>query len=147
MHDEWMRMALQEAALAAAEGEVPVGAVAILQGTPLARDHNRSIQLSDPTAHAEVLALREAARILDNYRLGEVEIYTTLEPCAMCAGALIWARVKRLVFGAADEKGGAVVSKAALLEPGLFNHSVEVVSGVLAEESRVLLREFFEARR
>ncbi len=144
---QWMRAALEEAALAAREHEVPVGAVAVLEGELLARDHNRSIQLSDPTAHAEMLVLREAGRVLDNYRLGGVELYVTIEPCAMCAGALIWARVARLVYGAADEKAGAVHSRATLLEAGRFNHRVEVVAGVAEPECRELMRDFFRSRR
>lgn len=143
----WMGLALEEAAQAAAADEVPVGAVAVLDDECVARDHNRSLQLRDPTAHAEILVLREAGRVLDNYRLGGLALYVTLEPCAMCAGALIWGRVQRLIFGAADEKAGAVRSRLRVLEPGLFNHHVEVTAGVREEESRHLMREFFEARR
>jgi tRNA(adenine34) deaminase len=142
-----MRMALKEARLAAAENEVPVGAVAVLDGKLLARDHNRSLQLSDPTAHAEILVLRAAGKALGNYRLNGVDLFVTVEPCPMCAGSLIWARISRLVFGTADEKGGGVVSKLDLLNPGRFNHSVEVVSGVCAEEARGILQHFFAARR
>jgi tRNA(adenine34) deaminase len=142
-----MEMAIEEARTAAAEGEVPVGAVAVLSGTVIARDHNRSIQLRDPTAHAEILALRRAAEVLSNYRLPGLEMYTTVEPCAMCAGALVWARADRLVFGARDAKAGGVVSRAALLTPGLFNHTVEVVEGVLEEPCRQMLQEFFALRR
>ncbi len=143
----WMDLALQEAGRAEVEGEVPVGAVAVLRGELIARDHNRSIQLRDPTAHAEILVLRQAGGVLDNYRLADLEFYATIEPCAMCAGALIWARVRRLVYGAADEKAGAVVSRIALLEPGLFNHQVEVVSGVRQEDCRRIMQEFFRQRR
>jgi tRNA(adenine34) deaminase len=145
--EEWMAIALEEARLARTEGEVPIGAVAVLQGQLLARDHNRSIQLCDPSAHAEILVVRTAGSRLSNYRLGGVELYVTLEPCAMCAGALIWGRVARLVYGATDEKAGAVVSRTRLLNPGLFNHTVEVTAGVRAEECRRILRDFFEARR
>lgn len=144
---QWMEIALEEAAIAASEGEVPIGAVAVLDGEIVARDHNRSIQLKDPTAHAEILVLREAGRLLENYRLNGLELYVTVEPCAMCAGALIWARVGRVVFGTRDEKSGAVFSKSELLEDGLFNHNVEVVEGVLADESREVLRDFFAVRR
>jgi tRNA(adenine34) deaminase len=145
--ERWMDLALEEAETAAREGEVPVGAVAVWEGNLVARDHNRSIQLIDPMAHAEVLVLRQAARVLTNYRLNGLQLFVTLEPCAMCAGALVWARVGRLVFAARDEKAGAVVSKTRLLEPGLFNHSVSYAEGVGAERSRALLQAFFAARR
>lgn len=142
-----MTMALEEARLAAEEGEVPIGAVAVLQDELLARDHNRSIQRDDPTAHAELLVLRRAGGRLANYRLTGVDIYVTVEPCAMCAGALVWARVSRLIFGARDEKAGAVFSRVTLLQPRLFNHQVEIIEGVLADPSRQLLRDFFAVRR
>lgn len=138
---------MQEARRAAEEGEIPIGAVAVLGDEILASDHNRSIQLNDPTAHAELRVLRATGQKLSNYRLGDVEIYVTIEPCAMCAGALIWARVKRLVYGARDAKFGAVFSKAGLLTPQLFNHDVEVVEGILADECRQLIQEFFRGRR
>ena len=142
-----MKLALEEAHKAAQEQEVPVGAVAVLDGEPVAQEHNRSIQLHDPTGHAEILVLREAGQKLSNYRLKNLEIYVTLEPCAMCAGALLWARIQRLVFGARDEKAGAVFSKASLLSEGRFNHTVQVVEGILAQPSRELLQEFFARRR
>ncbi len=142
-----MTLALEEAHKAAQEQEVPVGAVAVLEGELVAREHNRSIQLHDPTGHAEILVLREAGQKLSNYRLKNLEIYVTLEPCAMCAGALLWARIQQLVFGARDEKAGAVFSKASLLSEGRFNHTVQVVEGILAQPSRELLQEFFTDRR
>ncbi len=142
-----MKLALEEAHKAAQEQEVPVGAVAVLDGELVAQEHNRSIQLHDPTGHAEILVLREAGQKLSNYRLKNLEIYVTLEPCAMCAGALLWARIQRLVFGARDEKAGAVFSKASLLSEGRFNHTVQVVEGILAQPSRELLQEFFARRR
>lgn len=145
--EKWMTMALEEARLGAEEGEVPIGAVAVLQDDLLARNHNRSIQLNDPTAHAELLVLRQAGRDLANYRLTGVDIYVTVEPCAMCAGALVWARASRLIFGARDEKAGAVFSRMTLLQPGLFNHQVEIIEGVLAGPCRQVLRDFFAARR
>ncbi len=145
--ERWMKLALEEAHKAAQEQEVPVGAVAVLEGELVAREHNRSIQLHDPTGHAEILVLRQAGQKLSNYRLQNLEIYVTLEPCAMCAGALLWARVQQLVFGARDEKAGAVFSKASLLSEGRFNHTVQVVEGILAQPSRELLQEFFAARR
>ena len=142
-----MKLALEEAHKAAQEQEVPVGAVAVLDGELVAREHNRSIQLHDPTGHAEILVLREAGQKLSNYRLKNLEIYVTLEPCAMCAGALLWARIQQLVFGARDEKAGAVFSKASLLSEGRFNHTVQVVEGILAQPSREILQEFFADRR
>ena len=145
--DRWMGVALDEARLAAREGEVPVGAVVVHEGELLARDHNRSIQRSDPTAHAEILVLRRAGELLSNYRLNGTSLYVTLEPCAMCAGALVWARVGRLVYAASDLKAGAVSSRVDLLEPGLFNHSPEVVAGVREAEARQLLQEFFARLR
>ncbi len=145
--ETWMKVALQEARQAASEGEVPIGAVAVREQEILCSDHNRSIQLSDPTAHAEVLVLREAGRRLANYRLSEVDLYVTVEPCAMCAGALIWARVHRLFFGVRDEKSGAIFSRVSLLDPGRFNHRVEVVEGVLQEQSKQMLQHFFSSRR
>ncbi|UCF39450.1 MAG: nucleoside deaminase [Acidobacteriota bacterium] len=143
----WMGVALDQAAKAYAEGEVPIGAAAVLDGELIAADHNRSIQLNDPTAHCEVLVLRECGRKLGNYRLNGLVLFTTVEPCAMCAGALVWARISTVVFGTRDEKSGAVVSKASLLDEGLFNHNVKVVEGIQAEESRLILRRFFEDRR
>ena len=145
--DRWMEVALEEARQAAREGEVPVGAVVVRDGELVARDHNRSIQRSDPTAHAEILVLRRAGRCLSNYRLTGSDLYVTLEPCAMCAGALVWARVERLFYGAPDLKAGAVTSRVGLLKPGLFNHSPEVVPGVREPEARQLLQDFFSRLR
>ena len=145
--EDWMKLALEEARRADQEEEIPVGAVAVLRGELVARDHNRSIQLHDPTAHAEILVLRQAGQQLSNYRLKDVELYVTVEPCAMCAGALLWARIQQLIFGARDEKAGAVFSKASLLSQGRFNHSVQVVEGVLARPSREILQGFFSRRR
>ena len=142
-----MELALEQAEMAAREGEVPVGAVAVLEGRVLAADHNRSIQLSDPSAHAEILVLRKAGSILANYRLPGAELYATLEPCPMCAGALIWARITRIVFATRDEKAGGIVSRASILTPGVFNHNVEFIEGLLAERSRDILQKFFAARR
>ncbi|MBI2081284.1 MAG: nucleoside deaminase [candidate division NC10 bacterium] len=142
-----MQLALEEARLAAAAGEVPVGAVLALEGEVLARAHNASIALADPTAHAEVLALREAAAKIGNYRLSGTALYVTLEPCAMCAGALLQARVARLIYGAPDPKAGAVVSFLRLLETPGLTHRVAVTAGVRAEEGSALLRDFFQARR
>jgi tRNA(Arg) A34 adenosine deaminase TadA len=128
-----------------AAGEVPVGAVVVVDGAIVARAHNAPIAQSDPTAHAEVLALREAARAVRNYRLPDAALYVTLEPCAMCCGAALNARIARLVYGAADPKAGAVESRQRLLDdPG---HRIAVSAGVLADECGAILREFFAARR
>ncbi len=144
----YMGEALEAAREALAEGEVPVGAVVVgAGGGILARAGNRPIALSDPTGHAEVLALRQAALLAGNYRLPGVSLYVTMEPCIMCVGAMLQARVQRLVFGAADPKGGACVSLYRLPEDGRLNHRIEVVGGVRAEECRELLQEFFRGRR
>lgn len=143
----WMREALAEARRALAEGEVPVGAVVVRDGEVIGRGHNALIGSQDPTAHAEVLALREAALKAGNYRLLDTTLYATVEPCVMCCGAALHARVARVVFGALDPKAGAVVSLYRLLEEPRLNHRVEVLGGILAEECGALLRTFFEFRR
>ena len=142
-----MQLALEEASKAEQEGEIPIGAIAVAGEQVIAKNHNRSIQLSDPTAHAEILVLRQTGNFLKNYRLGDIDIYVTIEPCAMCAGALIWSRIKRLIFGARDNKTGAVFSKTSLLTEGLFNHNIEVIEGVLAKPCRQILQNFFVNRR
>ena len=147
LHRPFMLAALEEARRAEAEGEVPIGAVVVLDGAIVGRGHNRPIGERDPSAHAEVLALRDAARRLANYRLPGAVLYVTVEPCLMCAGACVLARVAELVFGATDEKAGAVVSRARVLEAGRWNHEVRVTAGVLAEEARALVQEFFRMRR
>jgi tRNA(adenine34) deaminase len=144
---EFMELALAEARAAAEAVEVPVGAVLVYQGIVLARSGNRTIRDCDPTAHAEMFVLREAARALRNYRLADTTLYVTLEPCAMCAGALIQARVPRVVYGADDPKGGAYRSCFTVLTNTKLNHQVDVVGGVLAAESAALLQTFFAARR
>ena len=144
----YMGEALAAARLALAAGEVPVGAVLVGEGGQiLARAFNRPIGMSDPTAHAEVLALREAAQALGNYRLPGVSLYVTIEPCLMCVGALLQARVRRLIFGAPDPKAGACVSLYRLPEDPRWNHRLEVLGGVREAECRELLQEFFQARR
>jgi tRNA(adenine34) deaminase len=145
--DEWMGLALDEARRAAAADEVPVGAVLVLDGVALGSAHNAPIALHDPTAHAEVLALRAAAREKGAYRLPGAVLYATVEPCAMCLGAALHARVARIVFGAPDPKGGAAGSVVDLTAVPALNHRIEVVGGVRAEESAQLLRSFFAARR
>ena len=142
-----MRQALAEAERAGSAGEVPVGAVVVVDGTVVGRAHNAPVALSDPTAHAEVLALREAAERAGNYRLPGATLYVTLEPCAMCCGAVVNARLARVVYGARDPKGGAVETLYRLLDDARLNHRAVTVGGVLADESAALLREFFDRRR
>ena len=143
----FMRRALVLAQCGADAGEVPVGAVLVLDGEIVGEGFNQPIRTSDPTAHAEVMALRNAAARVGNYRLPGSTLYVTLEPCTMCAGALVHARVERLVFGTIEPKSGAVVSNSRLLESSYFNHQVAFQGGVLAEECASCLRDFFQARR
>ena len=144
---DFMRRALREAQKAETRGEVPVGAVVVRDEKVIARAHNRPVGLSDPSAHAEILALRRAARKLGNYRLKGCDLYVTIEPCAMCAGAIVQARLRRVVYGTADSKAGACGSALAVLNHPKMNHQVEVVSGVLAGECASILQEFFRCRR
>ena len=143
----FMRAAIEEARLSAEAGEVPVGAVLVRGEEVLARSGNRTIRDCDPTAHAEVVALREGARAIGNYRITGATLYVTIEPCSMCAGAMIQARIARLVYGADDPKAGAVRSCFEVLTDGRVNHRVDVVSGLLAAECAALLQSFFAARR
>ena len=145
--DEYMRAALRLARQGAEAGEVPVGAVAVRRGEIVARAFNAPVSRNDPTAHAEILALRDAAAAIGNYRLEDVDLYCTLEPCAMCAGALVAARVRRLVFGTRDLRFGAVRSKFQLADSELLNHRVEIVEGIQAADCVELLRGFFEEKR
>ena len=142
-----MRTAIAEARAALVANEVPVGAVVVVDGAIIGQAHNAPIALADPTAHAEVLALRDAARKLGNYRLPGATLYVTLEPCAMCCGAALHARVARVVYGALDPKAGAIVSRHRLLNDGRSNHRIETIGGVLESECGALLKAFFEARR
>lgn len=142
-----MEQALAEARVAAAAGEVPIGAVLVRDAEIIARGGNRTIRDCDPTAHAEIVALRAAARHFENYRLANTTLYVTVEPCIMCAGAMIQARVARLVYGADDAKGGAARTCFAALEHASLNHQVPFEAGLLAEESVRLLQTFFAARR
>lgn len=144
---QFMQEALAEARASAAAGEVPVGAVLIHDGKILARSGNHTIRDNDPTAHAEIVVLREAARFLGNYRLAGSTLYVTIEPCSMCAGAMIQARIPRLVYGADDPKGGAVRTCFQILSDPRLNHQVEVTSGVVAAECADLIQSFFAARR
>jgi tRNA(adenine34) deaminase len=142
-----LRAAITAALAALASGEVPVGAVIVRDGEILATGHNRVITDSDPTAHAEIVALRAAGRALGNYRLEGCDLYTTLEPCAMCAGAILHARIRRLVYAASDPKAGACGSVLAVMNHPQLNHRVEVTSGLLAEECGTMLTAFFRSRR
>ncbi len=145
--EDFMREALAEARIADSEGEVPVGAVLVMDGVIAARAHNSPISLADPTAHAEMLVLREAARRAANYRLNGAALYVTLEPCAMCAGALVNARVERLIFACRDIRFGAVRSKFRIADSGLLNHQVHVTEGVLGADCMQLMKRFFDQRR
>jgi tRNA(adenine34) deaminase len=143
----FMQAALDQTRAAAERGEVPVGAVVVLNDEIIARAGNRTIGDCDPTAHAEIIALREASKRIGNYRLAGAELYVTIEPCTMCAGAMIQARIARLVYGAEDAKGGAVHSCFAVLDHPQLNHRVAVTAGVLADDAAAALRDFFAARR
>ena len=147
LHARFMEEALAEARRAEAAGEVPIGAVVVVGGAVVGRGHNRPIGTADPTAHAEVEALRAAAQAVGNYRLVGATLYVTVEPCLMCVGACLQARVAELVFGASDEKAGAVVSRARLLDEPIGTHRVRVTGGVLAGEARALVQAFFRTRR
>ena len=145
--ERWMAEALALARLGAAVGEVPVGAVVVHEGRIVGRGYNSPIGRTDPCAHAEILALRDAARSLGNYRLVDCDLYVTLEPCTMCAGAMVHSRIRRLIFGATEPKAGAVVSRDRALEHEYLNHRVEAVGGVLAPECSLMLSVFFRRRR
>ena len=142
-----MRIALELASKAEAADEVPVGACIVLDGEIIGQGWNQPIGSSDPTAHAEIIALRDAAKKVQNYRLPGTTLYVTIEPCAMCVGAMVHARVKRLVYGAPEPRTGAVSSAFSLLEEGAHNHSIEVAGNVLADECSAKMREFFAERR
>jgi len=146
-HEEAMRIALQEAAIAGQQGEVPVGAVVLHKGEVIAQRHNEREASGDPTAHAEVLALRDAAKVVGSWRLDKCTLVVTLEPCVMCAGALLNSRIGRLVYGAADLKGGATASLYNVMSDPRLNHNPPVEHGVLAGESQTLLQEFFAHKR
>ena len=143
----WMEQALEQARLAAAAGEVPVGALVIMEGKVLGRGQNRNLRENDPTAHAEIIALRQAAAALGNHRLTGCVIFSTIEPCSMCAGALVHARIARLVFGASDPKAGAAGSVVAVINHPRLNHKMEVTAGVLAGKCAEMLQDFFRSRR
>jgi tRNA(adenine34) deaminase len=145
--EELMRLALAEAELARAEGEVPIGAIVVVEGEIKGRGHNAVIQRSDPTAHAEIMALRDAAASFGNYRLTDAVLYSTIEPCAMCAGAMIHARIARLVYGATDEKAGAVETHFGICSTDFLNHRVVIEKGILETECRQMLQSFFRKKR
>lgn len=147
LDEHWMRRALEEATVAKRLGEVPIGAVIVCDNEIVAVGHNLRETWRDPTAHAEMIALRSASRRLGSWRLTQCDLYVTLEPCPMCAGAIMLSRVRRLVFGAVDEKGGAVASRTALLKDGLWNHHPEITSGVIADECASILKAFFKSIR
>ena len=143
----YMRMALEQAEEAGRKGEVPVGAILVKGDRVIAKDHNRCIELSDPTAHAEVLVLRKGGKELGNYRLNDTTMYVTSEPCAMCVSALMHGRISRLVFGAHEPKSGAIESRFRLLDSNGFNHKVKVEQGVLEKECAEILKLFFKEKR
>ena len=146
-HEHWLREAINEAKLAASKGEVPVGAVVVHDGRIIGRGHNQVESLKDPTAHAEILAIGAAGGQGESWRLDDATLYVTLEPCTMCSGAVLLARVGRVVFGAEDPRAGAVASTARLLEGNPYQHGVEIVGGILAEECSALLKDFFRDKR
>jgi tRNA(adenine34) deaminase len=143
----FMQIAMEEGRNAAAAGEVPIGALIVHDGQVLARSGNRTIRDCDPTAHAEIVAIREASRLLRNYRMPGTTLYVTIEPCSMCAGAIVQARIPRLVYGADDPKGGAARSCFEILASPSLNHRVEVIHGILAPECASILQSFFATRR
>ena len=147
LDETFMHAALDEARLASAAGEVPIGAVVVARGEVIARGQNRVLRDVDPTAHAEIVAMRAAAFAVGNYRLLDCELYVTLEPCAMCAGAMIHSRLGRLIYGAADPKAGAVGSVLEVLNHPKLNHKMPMISGILEEECSTILKDFFRARR
>ena len=142
-----MREALVQAKKALKKGEVPIGAVVVLGGEIIGRGYNQPITTKDPTAHAEIIALKEASNRLDNYRLNEAIIYTTLEPCLMCAGALVHARIKKIIFAAQDTKSGVVVNNGGLIQSEFLNHKVSFEGGILEKQASKLLKDFFLEKR
>jgi tRNA(adenine34) deaminase len=143
----WMSQALEQAKKAALKGEVPVGAIVVLNNEIIGKGFNQPISTCDPTAHAEIMALRDAAKKTNNYRIIEASLYVTLEPCTMCAGAMIHSRIKRLIYGASEPKAGVVNSQTNLLDAPYLNHKVEVVAGVCSDECSEIISTFFGKRR
>jgi tRNA(Arg) A34 adenosine deaminase TadA len=146
-HEYWMQRALELARLAQSKGEVPVGAVLVKDNVIIGEGHNQVITLNDPSAHAEILALREAATLLQNYRLPQTTLYVTIEPCSMCAGAIVHARVNHLVFAATEPKAGVIMSQGSFLDNNFLNHRVTFEAGVLEQESSQLISDFFKVKR
>ena len=146
-HEYWMKQAIELAQQAGSENEVPVGALLVADDKIVGQGFNQPISASDPTAHAEIVAIRQAASEVGNYRLPQTTLYVTIEPCTMCVGAIVHARISHLVFGAREPRAGAVVSQGALLNAEYYNHRVQVSEGVLADQCSDLLRDFFESRR
>ena len=142
-----MKLALNEAKLAYSKNEVPVGAVLVKNDEVISRSHNQSISKNDPSGHAEMIVLRDAAKTMDNYRLNGTSLYVTLEPCLMCFGACIHARIDRLIFATEDQKSGVVINNLNLEKQSFFNHKISISSGILARESSELLKKFFQERR
>jgi tRNA(adenine34) deaminase len=147
LHQDWMRVALLQAQLAFEQGEVPIGAIIVQNGLVIAAAHNEREQKNDPTAHAEVLVIQRAAKVLGSWRLTNATLYVTLEPCPMCAGAIMQSRIKQLVYGAMDLKGGATGSVMNVLDYTRWNHRVDVVAGILEEECSDILKSFFRRLR
>ncbi|MGI6120439.1 MAG: tRNA adenosine(34) deaminase TadA [Desulfosporosinus sp.] len=147
LHQDWMRVALTQAQIAFEQGEVPIGAVIVHNGQVIALAHNEKEQRNDPTAHAEILAIQRAAKVLERWRLTDAVLYVTLEPCPMCAGAIIQSRLKQIVYGSADIKGGAAGTVMNVLDYTLWNHRVDIVAGVLEEECSDILKKFFKKLR
>ena len=147
LHQDWMRLALIQAQTAFEQGEVPIGAVVVHNGQVIAVAHNEKEQRNDPTAHAEVLAIQRATKVLGSWRLTDAILYVTLEPCPMCAGAIVQSRLKQIVYGPADLKGGATGSVMNVLEYNFWNHKVDIVAGVLEEECSDILKSFFRRLR
>lgn len=147
LHQDWMQVALRQAQMAFEQGEVPIGAVIVHNGQVIAAAHNEREQNNDPTAHAEILVIQRAAKVLESWRLMDTTLYVTLEPCPMCAGAIMQSRIKQLVYGAMDIKGGATGSVMNVLDYTLWNHRVDVVAGVLEDECKDILKLFFKKLR
>ena len=147
LHQDWMHFALRQAQMAFEQGEVPIGAIIVHNGQVIAVAHNEREQKNDPTAHAEVLAIQRAAKVLGSWRLTDATLYVTLEPCPMCAGAIMQSRIKQLVYGAMDLKGGATGSVMNVLDYTLWNHRVDIVAGVLEDECLDILKSFFKRLR
>jgi tRNA(adenine34) deaminase len=147
LDEKYMRMALEEAKEAGQRGEVPVGAILVKGDRVIAKDHNRCIELSDPTAHAEILVLRKAGKVLENFRLNDTLMYVTVEPCPMCASAMVHGRISQLVFGTPEPKFGAVESKFRIFQNNGLNHKVKVRKGILEKECAEILKTFFKDRR